>query len=78
MKNWLGSISKIEVWLAEKNIYSREEHINFWRNLQELCSSCTGHRKGKGYQKISKILDVKNENYTETFSDILKRATVPH
>lgn len=71
----VGSISKIEVWLSEKNIDLREEHIKFLRNLQELRSSGTGHRKGKGYQKISKTLDVKNENYTETFSILLKGAT---
>lgn len=71
----VGSISKIEAWLAEKNIDSREKHIKFLRNLQELRSSGTGHRKGKGYQKISKTLDVKNENYAETFSDLLKGAT---
>ncbi len=45
------------------------------RNLQELRSSGTGHCKGKGYQKIKKILDVKNGNYGETFSGLLKGAT---
>lgn len=71
----VGSISKIEVWLSEKNIDSREEHIKFLRDLQELRSSGTGHRKGKGYQKISKTLDVKVENYADTFSKLLERAT---
>ncbi|MGL4332906.1 MAG: hypothetical protein ACRCSR_08975 [Bacteroidales bacterium] len=71
----VGSISKIEAWLAEKNIDLREEHIKFLRNLQELRSSGAGHRKGKGYQKISKTLEVKTENYAETFSDLLKGAT---
>lgn len=40
-----------------------------------LRSSGTGHRKGKGYQKITKKLDVKKENYAETFSCLLKDAT---
>lgn len=71
----IGSISKIEAWICEKNIENYEEHIKFLRNLQELRSSGTGHRKGKGYQKITKKLDVKSENYAETFSDLLKGAT---
>lgn len=71
----VGSISKIEMWLAEKKIEQYEEHIKFLRNLQELRSSGTGHRKGKGYQKITKVLDVKNENYAESFSNLLNEAT---
>ena len=38
-------------------------------------SSGTGHRKGKQYQKITKKLNVQNENYTETFTELLKGAT---
>lgn len=71
----VGSISKIEAWLTEKSIENREKYIKFLRNLQELRSSGTGHRKGKGYQKITKTLDVKDENYAESFSDLLKGAT---
>jgi hypothetical protein len=32
----VGSISKIEAWLSEKNIENYDEHIKFLRNLQEL------------------------------------------
>ena len=71
----VGSISKIEAWLCESNIENYNEHIKFLRNLQELRSSGTGHRKGKEYQKITKKLDVKKENYAETFSCLLKDAT---
>ena len=71
----VGSISKLEAWLVEKNIENSDEHIKFLRNLQELRSSGTGHRKGKGYQKITKTLDMKNENYAETFSNLLNCAT---
>ena len=39
-------------------------------------SSGTGHRKGKSYQKISKVFDIQKENYTETFSNILESATL--
>ncbi len=70
----VGSISKLEAWLIEKNRENYDEHIKFLRNLQKLRSSGTGHRKGKGYQKITKALDMKNENYAETFSNLLKGA----
>lgn len=71
----VGSISKLETWLSERKVKNYEEHIKFLRNLQELRSSGTGHRKGKGYDKISRTLDIKTENYAETFSGLLCKAT---
>jgi len=68
----VGSISKLEAWFQEKQLADYQDHIKFLRNLQELRSSGTGHRKGKGYQKISKVFDVQKENYAETFSNILE------
>ena len=70
----VGSIAKIEAMFSEKSISDYDKHIKFLRNLQELRSSGTGHRKGKGYQKITKVFDVKKENYAETFSAILSSA----
>lgn len=70
----VGSISKIETWFKDKGLDDYQEHIKYLRNLQELRSSGTGHRKGKSYQKISRILDVQKENYAETFSGLLKNA----
>ena len=70
----VGSIAKIEAMFSEKSIPDYDKHIKFLRNLQELRSSGTGHRKGKGYQKITKVFDVKKENYAETFSAILSSA----
>lgn len=67
-----GSISKLEAWFQEKHLSDYQERIKFLRNLQELRSSGTGHRKGKSYQKISKVFDVQRENYAETFSNILE------
>ena len=60
----------------EKQLTGYQDHIKFLRNLQELRSSGTGHRKGKSYQKISKVFDIQKENYTETFSNILESATL--
>lgn len=70
------SIAKLEVWFQEKQLTGYQDHIKFLRNLQELRSSGTGHRKGKSYQKISKVFDIQKENYTETFSNILESATL--
>ena len=72
----VGSISNLEVWFQEKQLTGYQDHIKFLRNLQELRSSGTGHRKGKSYQKISKVFDIQKENYTETFSNILESATL--
>ena len=56
--------------------FDRPTFLNYPENLQqELRSSGTGHRKGKGYQKISKVFDVQKENYAETFSNILESTT---
>ena len=71
-----GSISKLEVWFQEKNIMDYQEHIQFLRNLQNLRSSGTGHRKGKNYEKISKIFDLNTKNYADVFEDILKQAVL--
>lgn len=70
------SISKIEAWFNEKGLADYAVHVGFLRDLQELRSSGTGHRKGKGYQKISKALDIKKENYAETFTNLLNGATI--
>ena len=50
----LKGIGKLEVWLNSKKAKAFEDHIQFLRDLQELRSAGTGHRKGKGYDKISK------------------------
>ena len=71
----VGSISKIEAWFTEKRIEDYDNHIKFLRNLQELRSTGTGHLKGKGYQKISKTLDVQKENYADTFANLLNKST---
>lgn len=70
-----GSISKLEAWFQEKHLSDYQEYIKFLRNLQELRSSGTGHRKGKSYQKISKVFDIQKGNYAETFSGILENVS---
>ena len=71
----VGSISKLETWMQERGLQDYQPQIKFLRNLQELRSSGTGHRKGKGYKKISQVFDVQKGNYREAFTNILEQAT---
>lgn len=69
-----GGISKLERWFAEINIQDYEEQIKFLRDLQELRSSGTGHRKGKGYLRIASTFNVEDNNFSDVFEAILQRA----
>lgn len=60
--------------MIELGLQGFESHIKFLRNLQELRSSGTGHRKGKGYQKISKVFDIQKGDYKKAFGNILEQA----
>jgi len=70
----VGSISKLESWFKKRNLLGFEEHIQFLRNLQELRSSGTGHRKGKGYKKITSKMGIDKNDYRGTLIDIFVRA----
>lgn len=69
-----GSISKLEQWFTESGQSNYDSHIKFLRNLQELRSCGSGHRKGKGYSKISTEFGLNGNNYSDVFDDILKQA----
>lgn len=69
-----GGISKLERWLSEQGIPQFEPHIKFLRNLQELRSTGTGHRKGKGYEKIKQEFGLSSSNFAEVFDSILSQA----
>lgn len=70
----MKGISKLEEWLKVKEIMGYEQHISFLRNLQELRSSGTGHRKGKDYQKIAAKFQLSENNKRSDFERILKSA----
>lgn len=67
-------ISKLENWFNINGIVDYEEHIQFLRDLQELRSCGTGHRKGKSYDKISKVFYLREKSKIDVFEDILKSA----
>ena len=70
----LKGISKLERWLIANGAIDYEEHIQFLRDLQELRSSGTGHRKGKSYDKISKKFGMEEKQKMDVFEDILERS----
>ncbi len=72
-KNMKG-ISKFEEWLKVKGITGYEQHISFLRDLQDLRSSGTGHRKGKEYQRIASKFQLSDSNRREDFERLLKSA----
>lgn len=69
-----GSISKLERWFSERKICEYEPQIKFLRNLQELRSSGTGHRKGSGYEKIRSTFGVCDGKNKDAFCAILDSA----
>ncbi len=70
----VGSISKIEKWFETTGVQGFQNIIKFLRNLQELRSCGTGHRKGKGYAKISKEFMIEEHGYADAFVRILTQA----
>ena len=75
-KELKGSISKLERWFEESNLIDFVEHIDFLRNLQNLRSSGTGHRKGSNYDKISKEFNLDSESYANVFDSILEKTNM--
>lgn len=70
-----GSISKLECWLRESGKIGFEDHITTLRNLQELRSSGTGHRKGDNYKKICKKLSIVQGKLDDAFIALLDQMT---
>ena len=71
-----GGISRLETWLSEKGLSDYDVHVKFLRNLQELRSTGTGHRKGKSYDKMSKTFGINGNNFKEVYAKILRDATL--
>lgn len=72
--NVIHGISKLQVWLNEYGATEYDKHISFLRNLQELRSTGTGHRKGKKYDKISKVFGIDEKALIDVYEQILFQA----
>ena len=69
------SLDYLEAALRSCNVASAENHISFFRKLQQLRSSGSAHRKGRKYEKqMDKNFGIKNQKYREGFAKILRQA----
>lgn len=66
-----SGISRLERILQMYGFSEYESHIQFLRNLQNLRSAGTAHRKGNNYQKIAKEFNVDSQSLSVVFEGIL-------
>jgi len=66
-----GSISRLDRALQVCGFSGYKSHIQFLRNLQELRSAGTAHRKGNKYQKIAREFDLDNQSLSTALKGIL-------
>jgi hypothetical protein len=69
-----GSIARLEKVLSAKGVAGFEKHIKFLRDLQNLRSSGTAHRKGSNYQKIAEELEIDSQSLRMVFEGILVKS----
>ncbi|MDD2382667.1 MAG: hypothetical protein PHN18_00605 [Sulfurospirillaceae bacterium] len=69
-----GSINRLEKVLEDNQIVDDENSIVFLRNVQNLRSSSSAHRKGKNYQKIAKEFGIDNKSLSNVFTEILNKS----
>ena len=69
-----GSISRLKRVLEIRKVDGFEEQIEFLRNLQNLRSAGTAHRKGKNYLKIAKSFDIHCTSLVSVFEGILVKS----
>ena len=68
------SIEILGVVLSFYSIEDADRRISFLQKLQALRSEGSGHRKGRGYQKIAKYFGVDSLGQQEAFIAILEQA----
>ncbi|OPY16403.1 MAG: hypothetical protein A4E74_01870 [Syntrophus sp. PtaB.Bin075] len=66
-----GSIARLEKVLSAKGVAGYEKHIKFLRDLQNLRSSGTAHRKGSNYRKTAEELEIDSQSLRMVFEGIL-------
>src|SRR3989339_1880365 len=69
-----GSISRLERVLELHNVERYKDHIEFLRNLQNLRSAGTAHRKGSNYLKIAQAFSIHNTSLAIVFEGILVKS----
>ena len=71
-----GSISKLEKLFEAQGLSDYANIIKFLRNVQELRSTSTAHKKGRNYDKISKVFSIGEAPYADVFAGIINQAIV--
>ena len=69
-----GSISVLEKFFETKGLIDYTGIVKFLRNLQELRSASSAHRKGKNYGKIAKVFEIGSISYAAAFEKITNKA----
>jgi len=69
-----GSIEILKAALNFHSVEDADRRVSFLQKLQALRSKGSGHRKGRGYQKIAKYFGVDSLGQREAFAEILKQA----
>ena len=69
-----GSVSILEKFFDKKKVFDYEESLKFLRNLQNLRSTSTAHRKGKRYDKSAREFGIGGDNYYVIFEKIINKA----
>ena len=69
-----GSIEILREALNFHSVEDTDHRISFLQKLQALRSKGSGHRKGRGYQKIANYFGVDSLGQQEAFVGILKQA----
>jgi hypothetical protein len=67
-------ISKFERLLSENGFTNFTDHIAFLKDLQELRSKGTAHRKGSGYPKVAAKFDLGGVGPRDSFRGILRKS----
>lgn len=69
-----GSISRLNRVMELRNVDGYKKHIEFLRNLQNLRSTGTAHRKGSNYLKIAQAFNIHNTSLAIVFEGILVKS----
>lgn len=69
-----GGISRLEALLRSKCSGDEEDHVKLLRDVQDLRSKGTAHRKGSSYEKLRKTLELDERPLREVFRGLLERS----
>lgn len=70
----LKGISKLEKFFETNGYNNYEDHVKFLRNLQDLRSTGSAHRKSENYVKAAQEFQLGQKDFVETFTEILRQA----